>query len=85
MPIDFDFINNNKTKIIKQKEGKDNARASLEFFNRHFKELGKVKYIILYYAEKEWVLNHDLMHQYVIIIGDNAQLWMSGLTWGYYG
>ena len=26
-----------------------------------------------------------LYHQYVIIIGDYTQLWLSGLTWGYYG
>jgi len=72
-------------RIIKQEEGDGVTRASLKFFKAHFKELGKVKYVILYYAEDEWVLNPDLMHQYVIIIGENCQLWMSGLAWGYYG
>jgi len=58
---------------------------SLIFFREHYQELGEVKYIILYYAEREWLINKKYYHQYVIVIGENAQLWMSGLTWGYYG
>ena len=68
------------------KEGRlKSTRDSLMFFKDHFRELGKVKYIILYYAEREWLINRKFYHQYVIIIGEDAQLWMSGLTWGYYG
>ena len=68
------------------KEGSNgNTRDSLEFFKEHYHELGEVNYIVLYYAEKEWCINHDLFHQYAIVIGEKAQLWMSGLTWGYYG
>ena len=71
-------------KIIK--EGKLKAtQESLEFFKKHFNSIGEVKYIVLYYAEKEWSINPNIYHQYVIIIGEYAQLWMSGLTWGYNG
>ena len=70
------------------KEGSLKAtRESLEFFKEHHFELGEIKYLILYYAEQEWAIcrNPDLYHQYVIIVGETAQLWMSGLTWGYHG
>ncbi len=68
------------------KEGRlKSTRESLMFFKDHFRELGKVKYIILYYAEREWSINKKYYHQYVIVIGERAQLWISGLTWGYYG
>ena len=68
------------------KEGRSLApRDSLQFFKEHLTELGKVNYVVLYYAEREWLLNPDLYHQYTIIIGQKAQLWISGLTWGYYG
>jgi len=30
-------------------------------------------------------VNHDLYHHYVIVIGEDVQLWMSGLSWGYVG
>lgn len=68
------------------KEGKlKSPENSLKFFKEHLKELGKVNYVVLYYAEKEWAINSGLYHQYVIIISDYTQLWLSGLTWGYYG
>jgi len=70
--------------IIKQSSVKP-TRDALRFFKEHFDKVDKVKYIVLYYAEREWLLNPELFHQYVIIIGENAQLWMSGLTWGYNG
>ena len=61
------------------------SRTSLRFFKEHFDKLGKVKHIVLYFAEREWQLNPELYHQYVIFIGEKAQLWMSDLTWGYFG
>ena len=68
------------------KEGKlKSTYQSLAFFREHLKFIGQVRYIILYYAEREWSINPDLYHQYVIIIGEKAQIWLSGLTWGYYG
>ncbi len=71
-------------KVIK--EDKDiGTDASIDFFKKHYKELGEIKYLILYYAEREWMINHDLYHQYTMFIGENAQLWLSGITWGYYG
>jgi len=75
-------------KIIKQEKGRGDARDSLRFFKEHYQELGEIKYIVLYYAEREWALdrnNPDLYHQFAIMIGEKAQIWMSGLTWGYYG
>jgi len=71
-------------KILKEGRSKS-PQDSLKFFNDHFKELGKVNYVVLYYAEEEWQLNPHLYHQYVIIIGEEAHIWISGLTWGYYG
>ena len=71
-------------RVIKEGHLKS-ARESLMFFRDHYQELGKVKYIILYYAEREWLINKKYYHQYVIVIGEKAQLWMSGLTWGYNG
>jgi len=62
-----------------------NTNDSLRFFKEHYEELRKIKYVILYYAEREWLVNRELYHQYVIIVGEKAQLWISGLTWGYYG
>ena len=70
--------------VIKQGPLKS-TRKSLNFFKEHFEKLGDIKYIVFYYAEREWRLNHDPYHQYVIVIGENVQLWMSGLTWGYFG
>ncbi len=61
------------------------TRTSLRFFKEHFDKLGKVKYIVLYFAEREWQLNPEPYHQYAIFIGENVQLWMSDLTWGYFG
>ena len=60
-------------------------RDSIQFFKEHYEELGKVHYVLLYYAEKEWAINPNLYHQYVIIIGENTQIRLLGLTWGYYG
>ena len=68
-------------RIIKQGRLKS-TEDSLMFFREHYQELGEVKYIILYYAEREWLINKEYYHQYVIVIGENAQLWMSGLSWG---
>ena len=65
------------------KEGSQKVtRESLEFFKEHFLELRGVKYVILYDAEREWAIcrSRELYHQYVIIVGETAQLWMSGLT-----
>ena len=70
--------------VIKQGRLKS-TEDSLKFFREHYQELGRVKYIILYFSEREWSINKKYYHQYVIVIGENAQLWMSGLTWGYYG
>ena len=70
--------------VIKQGRLKS-TRKSLRFFKEHFEKLGKVKYIVLYSAERERRWNTELYSQYVIVIGENAQLWMSGLTWGYLG
>ena len=68
------------------KEGRlKSTESSLIFFKDHYQELGKVKHIILYYAEREWSINPEFYHQYVIVIGERTQLWMSGLTWGYNG
>ncbi len=68
------------------KEGRLKSKeSSLMFFKDHYQELGKVKYIVLYYAEQEWLINPEFYHQYFIVIGEKAQLWMSGLTWGYNG
>lgn len=61
------------------------TRDSLRFFKEHFEKLDRVKYIVLYSAKREWRLNPQLYNQYVIVIGENAQLWMSELTWGYLG
>ncbi|MFW9990214.1 MAG: hypothetical protein ACFFC3_16355 [Candidatus Odinarchaeota archaeon] len=75
-------------KVFKQKKGDEITRDSVAFFKEHYKELGEINYIVLYLAEREWELNPnnpDLSFQFVIIIGEKAQLWMSGLTWGYYG
>ncbi len=58
---------------------------SLEFFKEHSDELGEVKYIVLYYAEKEWSINKGVYHQYTILMNERAQIWMSGFTWGYNG
>ena len=71
-------------RIIKQGRLKS-TEDSLMFFRDHYQELGRIKYIILYFAEREWSIDKKYYHQYVIVIGDTAQLWMSGLTWGYYG
>ena len=72
-------------RVIKQGRLKSTV-DSLMFFRDHYQELGEVKYIILYYAEREWSINNNYYyHQYIIVIGEKAQLWMSGLTWGYYG
>jgi len=70
--------------IIKQGSLKS-TRDALRFFKEHFDKVDKVKYIVLYFAEREWQLNPELYHQYAIVIGENNQLWMSGLTWGYCG
>jgi len=70
------------------KEGNDNStEESLQFFKDHYLELGDIKYIILYYAEHEWAIarSREIYHQYLIFVGEKAQLWMSGLTWGYDG
>ena len=58
---------------------------SLRFFKKHLLKLGKIEYIVLYYAEREWLINRNLYHQYVIVVGEEAQAWMSGFTWEYYG
>jgi len=70
--------------IIKEKRLRSTSE-SLKFFKDNLSKLGEIKYLVLYYAEREWVLNHELYHQYVIVIGEKCQLWMSGLAWGYYG
>ncbi len=72
-------------RIIKEEESSGSTRESLRFFQDHYYELGEVKYFVLYHAEREWLINPELYHQYRIVIGEKAQLWMSGLTWGYYG
>ena len=62
-------------KIIK--EGSNgHSWSSLEFYKQHYHKLGDVNYIVLYYAEEEWCINHDLFHQYVIVIGEKAQIWV---------
>ena len=70
--------------VIKQGRLKS-TRETLRFFKEHFEKLGKVRYIVLYSAEQDRVWNKELYSQYVIVIGEGAQLWMSGLTWGYIG
>jgi len=74
-----------KMRILK--EPKEDTEKALSFFKEHYEELGEIKYIILYYAEEEWAIYHvpEIYHQYVIIIGEKAQIWLAGLTWGYYG
>ena len=68
------------------KEGRLKASCeSIEFFKKYYRSIGKVNYFVLYYSEREWKINPDLYHQYVIVIGEYVQLWMSGLTWGYNG
>ena len=47
---------------------------SIEFFKKYYRSIGKVNYFVLYYAEREWKINPDLYHQYVIVIGEYAQL-----------
>ncbi|TKJ22648.1 MAG: hypothetical protein CEE43_05310 [Promethearchaeota archaeon Loki_b32] len=71
-------------KIIKEDRDQGTV-TSIEFFKEHYKELGEIRYLILYYAEREWSINHNLQHQYTIFIGENAQLWLFGIAWGYYG
>jgi len=73
-------------RIIKEGDGKS-TEESVQFFKDHYGELGQIQYIILYYAEHEWAVarNPEIYHQFVIIVGEEAQLWMSGLTWGYDG
>ena len=63
------------------------AEDSIKLFKEHHSELGEIKYIILYYAEREWAIcrSPEVYHQYIMIVGENAQLWLSSLTWGYYG
>ena len=72
-------------RIIKEEKSSGSTRESLKFFQEHYQELGEVKYIVLYNAEREWLINPELYHQYCIVIGEKVQLWMVGLTWGYYG
>ena len=70
------------------KEPRENTRKALKFFKKHYEEIGEIKYVILYYAEEEWAIYHVheiIFHQFVIIIGKKAQIWLGGLTWGYYG
>ena len=68
------------------KEGRSKSpQDSFKFFSEHFRELERVNFVVLYYAENEWQLNPLSYHQYVIIIGEEAHIWISGLTWGYYG
>ena len=73
-------------RIIKEGDGKD-TEDSLQFFKDHYLELGEIKYILLYYAEREWSIarSPEIYHQFVIFVGEKTQLWMSGLTWGYDG
>ena len=73
-----------RIRIIKQ-GNRGSTIDALTFFRDHHQKLGRVRYIVLYEAEKEWLINHDLYHEYIIVIGERVQLWMSGLTWGYYG
>ncbi len=70
--------------IIKQGRS-ESTRGALRFFKENFNKTDKVKYIVLYFAEWEWQLNPELYHQYAIVVGEKAQLWMSSLTWGYTG
>ena len=70
--------------IIKEKPF-SSPDESLKFFKDHFLEFGGIRYIVLYYAEREWLLNNSYYHQYVIVVGNLAQLWLSGLSWGYFG
>lgn len=70
--------------IIKEGPLKSTAE-SLRFFKNHYLNLGNIKYVVFYYAEREWLVNRELFHQYVIVVGEKAQLWMSGFAWGYYG
>jgi hypothetical protein len=76
----------NMMRIIKEGPGKS-CYESVEFFKDHYAELGETKYVILYFAEHEWMVYEDpeIYHQFVIFIGEKAQMWLSGLTWGYYG
>jgi len=71
-------------KILKEGQSKS-PQDSLKFFSEHIEELGKINYVVLYYGENEWQLNPHLYRHYVIIIGEEAHIWISGLTWGYYG
>ena len=61
------------------------SRKSLKFFKEHFDSLREVRYIVLYYAESDWIMDRDLFINYAIIFGEDVQLWLSGLTWGYIG
>jgi hypothetical protein len=75
-----------KIRIIKEGD-MTSSRHSLQFFQDYSLELGEIHYIILYYAEREWeaARSPEIYHQYVVIVGEKAQLWMSSLTWGYCG
>lgn len=54
----------------------ESTRGALRFFKENFYMVDKVKYIVLYYAEREWLLNPELYHQYAIIINEKAQLYI---------
>jgi len=69
--------------ILEERRGV--SRLSLKFFKEHYDALGEVRYIVLYYAESDWRLDPELFLIYTIIVGEDVQLWLSGLTWGYIG
>ena len=76
-----------KVRIIKEGKGRD-CYTSIDFFKKHYHELGKITHVVFYYAEHEWAIyrkNPDMYHQFTIFIGEKAQLWTSGFTWGYCG
>jgi len=60
------------------------TRESLEFFKKYHGRLGKVQYLVLYDVESIPINPIDKWN-HVIFIGEHAQLWLRGLTWGYSG
>ena len=75
-------------KIIKQEiEGRGTSRPAYWCFKEHYKELGKIKFVILYnaYYNKRIYMDGNDWHWTTVLVGDNIQLWLYGLAWGYDG
>ena len=53
-------------KILKECKLKS-PEDSLKFFKENLKELGKVNYVVLYYAEKEWAINPDYITNMLLL------------------